>query len=81
MKDLIFKCPYCNNLIIINEKDLNCCIFRHGVLKTNNKQIDPHTPKEICDNLVKNNLIFGCGKPFKIVKNNEIYKIEKCGYI
>ena len=33
MEDLILKCPSCNNLVIINKKDINCSIFRHGVLK------------------------------------------------
>ena len=33
------------------------------------EQIDPHACKEICDNLVKNNEIYGCGKPFKLFWN------------
>ena len=27
--------------------------------------------KNECENLISNNLIYGCGKPFKIIKNSE----------
>jgi hypothetical protein len=33
--------------------------------------------KEACEELVKNDLIYGCGKPFQIVKNEAII----CDYI
>ena len=82
MEDLILKCPSCNNIVIINKKDINCSIFRHGVFKNNNKQIDPHASKEICDKLVKESKIYGCGKPFKLIKNEKnIYSAVKCDYI
>ena len=50
-------------------------------------QIDPHASKEICDNLVKNNEIYGCGKPFKLFYNrnptNNVvsFYAEICDYI
>tara|TARA_Y100000816_G_C25952247_1_gene496788 strand:- start:604 stop:723 length:120 start_codon:yes stop_codon:yes gene_type:complete len=34
-----------------------------------------------CDYLSRNKLIYGCGKPFKIVKIEGKYNIEKCEYI
>ena len=49
---MIITCPHCNDYIEIIE--LNCCIFRHGVYKSNNEQINPHLDKEQCDNLIKN---------------------------
>jgi len=61
---IIIICPHCNNSVIIEE--INCAIFRHGILKSNGQQMNPHTPKIECDNLINNNLIYGCGKPFKI---------------
>ena len=68
MEDLILKCPHCNSIIIVNRKDINCAIFRHAILKESGKQIDPHSNKEVCDELVKTNKVFGCAKPFKLVR-------------
>jgi hypothetical protein len=81
---LILKCPHCEDYVLIEK--LNCCIFRHGILKYNGKQMDPHANKIQCDLLIKNKEIFGCGKPFKIIitKNNlnvETYSTEICDYI
>jgi len=73
-KEIIIFCPHCNEPIIIEE--INCGIFRHAILK-NGQQIDPHSPKIICDDLVKKNLIIGCGKPFKF----DGYNLEICDYI
>ena len=36
-------CPHCQEFIIIEQ--LNCGIFRHGVLKKSGKQINPHASK------------------------------------
>jgi hypothetical protein len=79
------NCPNCNDLIII--KKVNCGIFRHGVLKKNNKQIPPHAKKDFCDKLVKDDLIYGCGQPFQIIKdktdpkNIQKMKVVICDYI
>ena len=75
----ILICPHCKDFIII--KKINCGIFRHGILKNNTKQIDPHAPKEMCDYYIKNKLIYGCGKPFKIINNNGTLETEICDYI
>lgn len=76
---MIVICPHCNNYIEIIE--LNCCIFRHGIYKSSNEQIDPHMNKEKCDYLIKENLIYGCGKPFQIIKNQDDIKVIICDYI
>jgi len=78
-KDFVVVCPHCNLFIIIEE--IKCAIFRHGIFKKNNKQINPHSTKEECDNYVNNNLIFGCGKPFQLIKIDEEYKTIICDYI
>ena len=75
----ILKCPHCNEYIIIEK--INCAIFRHGILKTNGKQIDPHSTKELCDYYIKNDLIYGCGNPFKIIMKDNILQAEHCDYI
>ena len=79
--DLCVMCPHCNNHILIYVKDINCAIFRHGILKCNRQQIEPHAIKRICDDLAKNDKIYGCGKPFKITKENDKYIAEICEYI
>jgi hypothetical protein len=66
--NIVIECPHCKNPVLIER--LNCCIFRHGVFKSNGKQIDPHAEKELCQLYVKNDLIFGCGKPFQIIPND-----------
>ena len=76
---IVVTCPHCKLFIEIEE--INCAIFRHGVLKNTNKQINPHSSKEDCDRYVKNNMIIGCGKPFKLIHINNEYKTEICDYI
>lgn len=76
---LYFECPHCKEFIEIVE--INCGIFRHGYLKTNFTQINPHLPKNECDKLINEQLIYGCGKPFKISKNNDNFEISECDYI
>lgn len=76
------ECPNCNDLVEINSEEFNCKIYRHGIYKENFKQIDPHLPKDICDELFNKNMIYGCGKPFKVIVDDEYNVfIEKCGYI
>lgn len=78
-KNFEVKCPHCNEYVIIEE--INCAIFRHGILKKNMNQINPHLSKLECDKLKEKDLIYGCGKPFKIIyKNNEWISID-CDYI
>jgi hypothetical protein len=77
---LVF-CPHCDNAIQIFRNEINCAIFRHGVLKSSGVQVNPHLPKIECDKLISQDLIFGCGKPFRLIKDNENYKAEICDYI
>ena len=83
MENILVKCVHCEDLIIINKKDFNCKIFRHGVYKSNNKQIDPHFCKEECDRLFNEGLIYGCGKPFRLIidKKEDKFGTEKADYI
>lgn len=74
---LLFDCPHCDEGVIVKKNQVNCTIFRHGVFKNNYKQMGPHTKKEMCDYYFENGLIYGCGKPFKIVRDKAVI----CGYI
>jgi hypothetical protein len=78
-KNIVLQCPHCNDFFILLE--INCAIFRHGIYKADKKQIDPHLSKEICDYYVENDLIYGCGKPFRVITKNNELTTEICDYI
>jgi len=78
---IIIQCPHCKDYIQVLKKDFNCKIFRHGILKSNLKQIDPHLKKVECDRLKREDLIYGCGKPFQLIENGGIYSTVICDYI
>lgn len=73
------ECPHCGFMVEILA--INCGIFRHGVLKNNNQQINPHGSKVYCDDLIQKDLIYGCGKPFQLIKKNDTYSAITCAYI
>jgi len=78
--DFVVECPHCKNPVLIEK--LNCAIFRHGSLKSDGQQIDPHASKELCDYYIEKNLINGCGKSFKVVKDvDNNYVAIVCEYI
>ena len=74
---LVVICPHCQEQIIIEKKEINCGIFRHGVYKSTSKQINPHLCQEKCNQLIKEQQIYGCGKPFKLENEKAII----CDYI
>lgn len=75
-EELTVVCPHCNGLFIIEQ--LNCCIFRHGILKSTNKQMNPHLSEVECKKLIESNEIYGCGKP--LLYNKTTKKTEVCSY-
>jgi hypothetical protein len=75
----IVICPHCRSEIIIQE--VNCQIFRHGIYKSSGDQINPHASKEECDELFIKELIYGCGKPFRIDFVDEKWIASICDYI
>lgn len=82
---IILICPHCNHPLQIYKQEINCGIFRHGIYK-NGTQLDPHASKEICDKFLSEEQGFGCGKPFRIYKNENSlneknFYIETCDYI
>jgi hypothetical protein len=75
----VLLCPNCNEYFIIEQ--LNCGIFRHCILKENGNQIDPHSPKELCEYYIRTNKIYGCGKPFQVILVNNKFETKPCDYI
>ena len=78
---VIIQCPHCKDYITVYLKEYNCKIFRHGVYKNTLKQIDPHLSKLECDRLFNKKLIYGCGKPFQVLIENNQVIIKRCHYI
>ena len=77
--EIVVTCPHCRELVLISE--LNCKIFRHGVYISNGEQVNPHAPKNICDEIFQQKIIYGCGKPFQIEIMNHNYIAVICDYI
>jgi hypothetical protein len=77
----VVKCPNCDYIFFIEA--INCAIFRCAVYKETMQQLNPHAPKEICDDLKERDLIYGCGKPFKVVWDSTLDKFHAvhCEYI
>jgi len=78
--DMFVSCPHCGGPVVVNEKDINCKIFRHAVHKNTLKPINPHASKEVCDRLVHANLVYGCCKPFELVRKNNKWEAVMCDY-
>ncbi len=82
---MLIKCPHCQCLVQI--ESVNCNVFRHGSYKEDGNQIPAHLPKDECDRLSREDLIYGCGKPFRIKfesissDQNTDYDCEICDYI
>jgi hypothetical protein len=82
MNILYFECPHCSLQVQVYEHEINCSIFRHGVYKNSGIQMPPHAPQQMCEQLVATDQIYGCGKPFKVVKGESgAYLCEICDYI
>jgi hypothetical protein len=71
----ILNCPHCDMNIIIVE--VNCGVFRCGISKFTFTQIQQHLSQDECEKLVKDDIIYGCGKPFMYHNG----KLIKCCYI
>lgn len=78
---LIIVCPHCREPVMIHSREINCAIFRHAVFKDTFQQIPPHASQELCEKWVRKGRIYGCAKPFRLVKQGETYLAEICDYI
>jgi hypothetical protein len=79
---LILICPHCHEYFMVEKNEIICAIFRHGVYIDSLLPLDPHSPKNICDQLVSEKKIYGCGKPFQIFFDPSGESFTKiCDYI
>lgn len=63
---------------MVHSTELHCRIFRHGIYRESREPISPHASKEECERLVTENIIEGCGKPFRVTDSMEAVV---CDYI
>jgi hypothetical protein len=77
---MIFVCPHCNDELVVLENEINCKVFRHAIYK-NWKQVNPHASKTVCDQLVTENKVYGCCRPFELIKSTDgKWEIKSCEY-
>ena len=60
--------------------DIACRTFRHAQFKGKAGRwrfVNPHARKEECERWVREDLIVGCGKPFRF----DGKRVEACGYV
>ena len=74
---VVFECPHCNESIVVQRNEINCAIFRHAIFRDTLEPIDPHASKQTCDALVRDEKVYGCGKPFRLV--NDVPEV--CDYV
>jgi hypothetical protein len=79
--DLEFICPHCNESFIVNQNEINCAIFRHAVYRNSMMPINPHESLENCMRLIEEGKVYGCAKPFKLVRKDDKWEVEICDYI
>lgn len=73
----LFECPHCGLSIEVLKTQVNCRIFRCGQYRKNGHPIPPHSKRELCDKLVREEKIYGCGKPFRLLED----RVEICDYL
>ena len=76
-----FECPHCRNFVQVHKNEINCRIFRHAVYKNSLIQVNPHEKKDNCVRLFETGQVFGCCKPFMLVRQTDKYIVKECDYI
>jgi len=66
------NCPHCDIPIMIEE--INCGIFRCGIVKESGEQLPSHLPQGECEKMIP--YIWGCGKPFEYYIDGYLIKCD-----
>jgi len=61
-----YMCPHCSLLLEVQQNDLNCCIFRHGVIKGQGP-VNPHASQQEIQRLKQTGKLIGCGGPHRLI--------------
>ena len=60
-----------------------CEAYRYAVINgiyKNGKHINPYASNKFCEINLSQNLIYGCGKPFRVILDDNQYKAIVCDY-
>ena len=82
--DFVFTCLHCGDPFVVRGGEFNCRILRHGVMRSTMEPMNPHAPRPECERMVREGLIYGCGKPLRITRERDMsgnYIVEICDYI
>lgn len=63
---IVGTCPHCGDHFLVLRAEINCAVFRHGAHKNTGEPINPHASLAECEDLLRRELIYGCGKPFRL---------------
>ena len=69
----LVKCPHCSLPITLTSDFTDGEIFVHGKMKKNGQSIKNGLPAEWYQYLRDNNLVYGCAKPYIVVRHNSVY--------
>lgn len=62
-------CPHCSGWFIVQAREVNCTIFRHGAYKNTGLPLNPHASQETCERLLAEDKIYGCAQPVRFNPN------------
>jgi hypothetical protein len=78
---LYFACPHCGGGVVVLESEVNCRIFRHGVMRDGSGGVPPHAPREQCDAMVAGDAVYGCARPFELIPVGREFVVRACEYV
>ena len=79
---LHFSCPHCGIDLEVEAAQVNCGIFRCGIVRSTGAQLPPHMSKQDCDALRSEEngaLIWGCARPFRLDAADQTVTV--CDYV
>lgn len=63
----VFQCPHCGDTMFLYRKEVECGKIRHGTILTKNRQLHFNISDKKCAQLLRDKLVAGCTKPFRVV--------------
>ena len=70
--EVVVHCPHCRLPASITSQEIDAGAIYHGVMKKNGHKIQKRIPPEWVQYLKSNDLIYGCGKPFMVLRKSSV---------
>jgi hypothetical protein len=70
--DIVVHCPHCGLPAPVTAADIDKGALYHGTLKKNGRRLRDRVPAEWVQYLYDNDMIYGCGKPFFVIRKSSI---------